>query len=53
MYIKNIYLWSFAMQAKRETKLVVGEKFELEIRFFFFFTMVEIPGYFSFDGMGK
>lgn len=40
------------MKAKRETKLVVGEKFELEIRFFFF-TMVEIPGYFSFDGMGK
>lgn len=37
MYIKNIYLWSFAMKAKRETKLVVGEKFELEIRFFFFF----------------
>lgn len=41
------------MKAKRETKLVVGEKFELEIRFFFFFTMVEIPGHFSFDGMGK
>lgn len=25
------------MKAKRETKLVVGEKFELEIRFFFFY----------------